>query len=115
MAHLSRFFYSRAAISCAALCLFVSGASAATIALLTGEDEYRTAETLPAFARAELEPMGHKIVHVAAPAKDGEHRFENIEALKDADLIVVSVRRRAPQKELIEALRAHLAAGKPMV
>src|SRR5690606_15503690 len=83
--------------------------------LLTGENEYGTGKTLPTFAKTELEPLGHRISHVAAPEKDGEHRFENIEALKDADLIVISVRRRAPQREIIEAIRAHLAAGKPVV
>lgn len=89
--------------------------SAATIALLTGENEYNTAETLPAFAKAELEPIGHKIVHIAAPVAEGEHVFENAAALAEADLVIVSVRRRAPQKELIEALRRHLSAGKPVV
>ncbi|MEA3209716.1 MAG: hypothetical protein QOE70_2773 [Chthoniobacter sp.] len=88
---------------------------AATIALLTGENEYHTAETLPAFARAELETLGHRIVHIAAPPTEGENDFANIDALRDADLVIVSVRRRAPQKELLEMLRRHLSAGKPLV
>ncbi|MHA3772558.1 ThuA domain-containing protein [Verrucomicrobiota bacterium sgz303538] len=100
---------------CATLLVLAGTSSAATIALLTGENEYNTAETLPAFARAELEPMGHRIVHIAAPPTEDAHQFENINSLREADLVVVSVRRRAPQKELLDLLRAHIAAGKPVV
>src|ERR1044071_4367031 len=86
--------------------------SAATIALLTGENEYHTAETLPAFARAELEPLGHRIVHIAAPPTEGENDFENIDALRDADLVIVSARRRAPEKALMECHSQRLSASK---
>jgi type 1 glutamine amidotransferase len=88
---------------------------AGVIALLTGEHEYHTEESLRAFAKAELEPLGHRIVYVAAPVAEGAGEFENIAALKEADLIIVSVRRRAPQAELIEILREHLKAGKALI
>src|SRR5690349_16421440 len=112
---LPRFLSKSIALAVAVFSVATIDSSAATIALLMGENEYRTGEALPVFAREELEPMGHRIVQITAPPTDGEHRFENIEALKEADVVVVSVRRRAPQKELIDALRAHLAAGKPVV
>jgi type 1 glutamine amidotransferase len=35
--------------------------------------------------------------------------------MRDADLLFVSVRRRTPPKEQLDAVRAHLAAGKPLV
>nr|MDQ3623486.1 hypothetical protein [Verrucomicrobiota bacterium] len=79
-----------ASLCCAALCLVPGASFAATIALLTGEDEYATGETLPAFARAEFEPIGHRIIHIAAPPAEGEHRFSNIDGLREADLVVVS-------------------------
>ncbi|KAB2661732.1 MAG: ThuA domain-containing protein, partial [Verrucomicrobia bacterium] len=37
------------------------------------------------------------------------------EAIRTADLVLVSVRRRTPPAGMMEALRAHLAAGKPLV
>jgi type 1 glutamine amidotransferase len=37
------------------------------------------------------------------------------EAIKAADVVLVSVRRRLPPKEDLDALRQHLAAGKPIV
>jgi type 1 glutamine amidotransferase len=45
-----------------------------------------------------------------------KHNFPGMaEAVKDADLVLVSVRRRLPPKEQLDALRAHIAAGKPLV
>ncbi|MFN0066043.1 MAG: ThuA domain-containing protein [Limisphaerales bacterium] len=84
------------------------------VAFLVGEDEYRTWETLPAFAAAELAWRGYELRWVTAPPGGGND-FTNADALRDADLVVVSVRRRAPAQALLEALRAHLAAGRPVV
>ena len=85
------------------------------IALVIGENEYRTWETLPEFAQSELAWRGYDVALVQAPPKEGDSGFTNIAALRDADLVVVSVRRRAPPKELVTLLKAHLAAGKPIV
>ena len=62
---------------------------------LIGEDEYKTETTLPAFATKELEPLGVRCTFVIADPKT-PHDFPGIEALNDADLLVLSVRRRAP-------------------
>ena len=59
-----------------------------------GEDEYQTEKTLPAFANSELEPLGVRCTFVVADPKT-PHDFKGIEALHDADLMVLSVRRRA--------------------
>ena len=45
-----------------------------------------------------------------------KHNFPGMaDAVKNADLVLVSVRRRMPPKEQLDALRAHIAAGKPLV
>ncbi len=85
------------------------------VALIIGENEYRTWETLPAFARQHLEFRGYRVSLVSASPTEGDGEFKNVEAIRDADLVVVSVRRRAPQPALLQALRTHLAAGKPLV
>jgi len=41
--------------------------------------------------------------------------FAGLEALKDADLLFLSVRRRTPPKAQLDLVRAHLAKGKPLV
>lgn len=85
------------------------------VVLLIGEDEYHTAETLPRFAAEALAWRGLEIVTVTEdPAR--KHHFPGLAgALRRADLLVLSTRRRALPPEALAALRAHLEAGKPLV
>ena len=97
------------------LAVFVSEAQAARIVMMIGEDEYHTWETLPEFAEKELKPMGHQVTIIHAD-KEAKNNFPGlVEALRHADLLLVSVRRRTPVKEQLDAVRAHVAAGKPVV
>jgi nicotinamidase-related amidase/type 1 glutamine amidotransferase len=81
---------------------------------LIGDDEYKTETTLPAFANQELEPLGIRCTFVVADPKT-PHDFGGVEALDDADLLVLSVRRRAPRSAEMATIRKYLAAGKPLV
>lgn len=85
------------------------------VTFVIGENEYRTWETLPAFARRSLSIRGYQFDMVSASPKEGDGDFKNWEAIRDSDLLIVSVRRRAPQPEMIRAIRDHVAAGKPLV
>jgi type 1 glutamine amidotransferase/nicotinamidase-related amidase len=85
------------------------------VVFLIGEDEYKTWETLPAFAKKDLGWRGLRVSIVRQDEKD-KHSFPGLlGALRDADLLLVSVRRRALPKEQLDAIRAHLEAGKPLV
>jgi putative membrane-bound dehydrogenase-like protein len=81
---------------------------------LIGEDEYKTELTLPAFATRELEPQGIRCTFLIADPKS-PHDFPGVEALDDASLLVVSVRRRAPTAEQMAIIRKYIDAGKPLV
>ena len=81
---------------------------------MIGEDEYQTEKTLPAFANSELEPLGVRCTFVIADAKT-PHDFKGIETLHDADLMVLSVRRRAPAAEQMNIIGKYLESGKPVV
>jgi len=85
------------------------------IALVIGENEYRTWETLPAFATQHLAFRGFKIDTIQASTKEGDGRFEGWERLRDADLVVLSARRRPVPEGMLRLLREHLATGKPLV
>ncbi len=85
------------------------------IVMVIGENEYHTWETLPEFARQELAWRGYAVSYVQSTPKDGDPNFQDIEAIRNADLVLVSARRRTPPKAMIELLRAHVAAGKPVV
>src|SRR5262249_7688561 len=84
------------------------------VALVIGEDEYKTDQTLPAFAKDELESRGVKVSLVHATDKD-PHNFVGMEKVRSADVVVLSVRRRAPSKEQMAILKEHLEEGKPLV
>jgi type 1 glutamine amidotransferase len=85
------------------------------IAFIIGENEYRTWETLPAFAKKELVWRGYQINFVTASQKTDDFEFQNWEAISSADLLVISTRRRATPRPMMDAIRAHIAAGKPVV
>jgi type 1 glutamine amidotransferase len=82
---------------------------------MIGEDEYHTWETLPEFANKELKPKGYDIAIINADPADKNNFPGLVDALKKADLLFLSVRRRTPPQNQLDAVRAHLAAGKPLV
>src|SRR5262249_30420928 len=86
-----------------------------SIVLVIGEDEYKTEVTLPAFAKQELEPRGFQVKIIQADPSAPNSFPGLVEAVRKADLVLVSVRRRTPPKEQLEAVQAHVAAGKPLV
>jgi type 1 glutamine amidotransferase/nicotinamidase-related amidase len=86
-----------------------------SILIMIGEDEYRTDKTLPAFAKQELEPRGFQVRIVSGDSSDPNNFSGLVEAVRKADVVLVSVRRRTPPKDQFDALRAHVAAGKPLV
>lgn len=84
------------------------------VVFLIGEDEYQTHETLPRFARERLEPRGIRCTIVQSDPANPQS-FPGVEVLKSADLLLLSVRRRAPQAGQLAVVREFLAAGKPLV
>jgi nicotinamidase-related amidase/type 1 glutamine amidotransferase len=85
------------------------------LVVMIGDDEYKTEVTLPAFVRDELDPLGFKTTIIHADSAD-KNRFPGlVEALAKADVLLVSVRRRLPPKDQLDAIRAHVAAGKPIL
>ncbi|MCC6235390.1 MAG: ThuA domain-containing protein [Verrucomicrobiales bacterium] len=90
-------------------------AAAPKVVLLIGEDEYHTWETLPEFAARDLQPLGWEVrVIQQDPAQ--KHQFPGIiEALADADLLLVSVRRRALPEDQLRSIMMYVQAGRPLV
>lgn len=90
-------------------------ADPAHVVFMIGEDEYKTWETLPDFAEKDLKPLGYRITIIQADAADKNQFPGLVAALRDADLLFLSVRRRTPPQEQLDAVRRYLAAGKPLV
>ena len=65
------------------------------VVFVIGENEYHTWETLPAFARKELDWRGFDCSFVTAGTDVKDNEFSNFDAIKNADLLFLSVRRAA--------------------
>ena len=85
------------------------------ILMVLGEDEYKTELTLPAFARQELEPHGFQVHLVHADPADKNNFPGLAQGVARSDLVLISIRRRTPPNEQLDAIRAHLAASKPLI
>lgn len=85
------------------------------VVMIIGDDEYKTEISLPKFAIEQLAPLGLDITEVVAE-KHNRNSFPGLaEAVKNADLVLLSARRRCASPSDIAALKAHVAAGKPLV
>ena len=81
------------------------------VLFMISEEEYDTRTTVPAFAKAELEPAGIECTFSIAP-RERPNEFPGLEALKTADLLFISVKRQALNDQQMALVRAHVAAGK---
>ena len=79
------------------------------------EPGYNTPVTLPAFAKKFwTKELGYDVTIIIGDPK--KHDLTGLdEALKDADVLVTSVRRQALPAAQLTALREFLAAGKPLL
>jgi len=82
---------------------------------LVAEKIYNTRSTLPVLAKRLFEDrLGFQTTVLGAA--DGVHEIKGMAAaIGQADLVIVSVRRRAFPRKDLDALKAHLAAGKPLI
>ncbi len=83
------------------------------VVILAAEDEYKTEETLPRFA---LEQLGKdfRVSFVFADSKE-RHRLPGLEVMSQADLLMVSVRRRPLVPEQLAMIQKWVESGKPVV
>jgi len=85
------------------------------VTMLIGDDEYKTEVSLPALVESDLKPLGFEVTIIHSDPQD-KHRFPGMaEAITKSNLVLVSVRRRLPPQADLDALRAHIATGKPLV
>ena len=83
------------------------------ILFLVGEREYYTRVTLPAYAEKNLTSKYRLEFRFA---KDGENDFGDLDSsLSDADLLFVSVRRRALPAPQLKSIKDYIRAAKPVI
>ena len=82
------------------------------VVMLIAEREYQTDETLPRFAKKHL--AAYRMSFVFADSDD-HNRLSGLDAIKTADVLLVSVRRRTLPKAQLDLIRDYVAQGKPVI
>ena len=84
------------------------------LVMLIAEDEYETATTLPAFA-ADYLARDFRVVTVRGSVAAGATTFASLAEVEQADVLLISVRRRPLPEAQLDVIRRYVAAGKPMI
>jgi type 1 glutamine amidotransferase/nicotinamidase-related amidase len=88
------------------------------IAFVIAENEYQTYRTLPEFAHELLLKKSMNCEFALGKEEYKEpylHNIENLQILKDADLVLVSVRRRALPTEQMNLIKEYTKSGNPLL
>jgi type 1 glutamine amidotransferase/nicotinamidase-related amidase len=83
------------------------------VAMVINEPEYETERTLPTFANEHLR-RDFRVTQVFGDASDPD-RFPGIALIAEADLLLLSARRRTPPAEQLDTVRRFVASGKGVV
>ena len=83
------------------------------VVIVMAEREYQTNQSLPQFALAHL-GQKYRVSYVHADVKE-RNTLPGIEVLNDADLLLLSVRRRAVPESQMKVIRRFIESGKPVV
>jgi nicotinamidase-related amidase len=122
-----------------------SGDNRSRVAFVTAESEYRANQRLPEFAheltlknihcdfalgipimseakkdadekvKAEYAAYGMPIDTKGETAEPTRHNLENLQILKDANLAVIFIRRRAMEPEKLQEIKNYVASGRPIL
>ena len=88
------------------------------VAFIIAENEYQANRTLPEFAHELLLKKGVNCEFALGKEEYKEpsiHNIENLQILKDADLAVIFVRRRALPTEQMSLIKEYINSGKPVL
>lgn len=81
--------------------------------IVMAEAEYQTNESLPEFARQNLGK--HFRVSMVFADDNDRNSIPGIETIKDADVVLFSVRRRVLPTKAMQAIRDYIKSGKPVI
>ncbi len=83
------------------------------IVLISGEDEYKSAETLPVFAKFLETNHGCKTIYLRRESKPDT--IAGLETLERADLLILYARRMTLPDEQLKKFQSYFASGKPVI
>lgn len=87
------------------------------IVFLITEDpnNYEAHKTVPLFAEMLTKEQGYKVTVLLGSGDHGSYRYPSMDALSEADLLVIFARRIALPHEQMNAIKNYLSKGKPLI
>lgn len=85
------------------------------IVFIAGDYEYESRKTLPAFARELERSFNLQTVVLKRPDDEKMQTIPGLEALADADLAVIFIRRMTLPEPELNLIRKYVESGKPLV
>ncbi|MEE2947118.1 MAG: hypothetical protein VX392_02255, partial [Verrucomicrobiota bacterium] len=82
------------------------------IVLLSGESLYGSTTTLPRFSRQLEQRHGYRCTVIL---REETHRFPSLDALGEADLVIVYARRMQLPAGQLAQVKRHIESGKPVI
>ena len=104
-----------AALPLVSLTGLAAPAKVPTIVLVSGEFEYKSAETLTALKQKLEAKLGAKCVYLARPSDPKAQTIAGLEALDSADLAILFIRRMTLPDEQLAHFKQFAASGKPII
>ena len=111
--HVGPSMESRQLIDAAGMSLFADD-KRPHIVFVVAENEYLSKDSIPKFAREYLEKDFHYTL-LYARSGEGRNDVPGLDAMYDADLLVLSMRRRALPVVQMDHLEHYIRSGKPIV
>ena len=86
------------------------------VVVLSAEDEYKTESTLPEFTARYLgRDFKTSFVFEAPTNSKNQHDMPGLDVVNDADVLLISVRRRILPNAQLDMIKDYIASGKPVV
>ena len=93
--------------------ILLPAANLPTVVLVSGEEEYHSAETLPTFAKFLETNSAVKTIYLECQPKPD--RIDGLEALERADLLIVFARRMTLPEAQLRRFQKYFDSGKPVI
>ena len=78
-------------------------------------NNYEADKTVPRFAETLEKEHGYEVTVLLGTGDHGSYRYPSMEALSEADLLVIFARRIALPHEQMNAIKTYLSKGKPLI
>jgi type 1 glutamine amidotransferase len=85
------------------------------LVFISGEYEYHSKDTLPPFAKSLEDQFNVQTTFLSRPEDEKKQTIPGLDALDDASLVVLFVRRMTLPEDELNRIKKYLHAGKPLV